>query len=384
MRLMAVLCLTPTVVFGCEAVPLIWAPSSDKADPLYRFINNERVGFIDQTGRVIIAPALELSFGSEQAFYSGLLSLGVSSGPFLNTKGEKVLDNGFYRIWNFSEGLAAALESPESNWGYIDTAGKFVIRPQFPPYPDGLVTNFAEGLAAVEVDGKLGYIDRTGAFVIARQFIAGTSFENGIARVVLEGPCAYWDYEHAGPCSHVDYAPSTGPQEHRKRAGLPLCRWKFIDRKGVPIINTAFEAALPFREDLAAVKVGDLWGFIDKRGRYVIAPAYKSVHSFSNGLALVTTGKQSGFIDKSGVLRIPAEFKGSASFYEGLAAISHPDGGIVYINTDGEQVIAERFAMGTRFFHGLAHVKIRNASSPDAAAFAYIDKTGKRVLAYEY
>jgi hypothetical protein len=50
------------------------------------------------------------------------------------------------------------------------------------------VASFSEGLAAVEVAGKLGYIDRSGKFAIPRQFAAGTSFENGIARIVATGP----------------------------------------------------------------------------------------------------------------------------------------------------------------------------------------------------
>src|SRR5258706_13529089 len=140
-------------------------PPSDKADALFRIVVNGRAGFIDRQGHVIIPPTLTIGSNWDQAFFDGLLALGVSSGPFLNAKGQKVLDHGYDRIWDFSEGLAAAREKADSKWGYVDHMGHFVIPAQFPSYPEGLVNKFSEGLAAVEVDGKLGYVDHTGKYV---------------------------------------------------------------------------------------------------------------------------------------------------------------------------------------------------------------------------
>src|SRR5579862_4168160 len=139
MRVLASIFMSCTLLFGCEADGLIWMPPSDRADALFRIIDHGLAGFIDGMGHVVISPTLAVGGNWSQAFYDGLLSLGVAEGPFLNARGQRVLDNGFYRIWGFSEGLAAAIKTGDSKWGYVDHAGQFVIPPQFPFYPQGLV-----------------------------------------------------------------------------------------------------------------------------------------------------------------------------------------------------------------------------------------------------
>src|SRR5437588_1750187 len=60
--------------------------------------------------------------------------------------------------------------------GYIDSAGKWVINPQF---EDAL--NFTEGLAPVSVGGRWGYIDKTGKFAVNPQYGFGGLFQEGLA-----------------------------------------------------------------------------------------------------------------------------------------------------------------------------------------------------------
>src|ERR1700752_4642703 len=111
MRVLAPLLLTGTLLFGCEADGLIWMPPSDRAAALFRIIVGGRAGFIDSSGHIVIPATLGVGSNWSQAFYDGMLSLGVGDGPFLNSTGQKVLDNGFFRIWDFSEGLAPALKT---------------------------------------------------------------------------------------------------------------------------------------------------------------------------------------------------------------------------------------------------------------------------------
>lgn len=387
MRIVAVAVLTCAVVLGCESDGLIWMPPLRNADPLFRIIVRGKAGFINKQGHIVIPPKLDVGSNWGQAFYDGLLSLGDSSGgPFLNIHGKKLLDNGFYWIWDFSEGLAPALEEDSSEWGYIDKAGKFVIPPRFPTYPEGLVHNFAEGLALVETDGKVGYIDRSGEFVIQQRFVAGTSFKNGFARVAVDGPCQYFDYEHFDPCSRMPArgAPATGGVSRAARSRARLCKWRFIDKTGKQIIEKEFEAALAFHEGLAAVKVGDKWGFIDLRGEFAIPPSFDEVHSFSDGLALVSNRSMSGFVDKTGKLVISVDFYKAEPFADGLGLMGDPDDGYIYVNQSGKQVIAQRYVLASSFFHGLAHVKLDGSSVPNSKGiYAYIDRTGKRVFTYK-
>lgn len=49
----------------------------------------------------------------------------------------------------------------DDKWGYVNSAGVFVIKPQFAE-----VMRFSEGLAAVKKDDNWGYIDMNGVFII--------------------------------------------------------------------------------------------------------------------------------------------------------------------------------------------------------------------------
>ena len=63
-------------------------------------------------------------------------------------------------------------------YGFIDKSGKMVIEPQF----DG-ASDFSEGLAQVEKDGKWGFIDKSGKVVIEPQFDWVSDFSEGLAKV---------------------------------------------------------------------------------------------------------------------------------------------------------------------------------------------------------
>src|SRR5437867_4003296 len=70
-------------------------------EPLFAILQNDRWGYIDQTGKVIIPP------------------------QFLNKN-----DVAYYPShFRFSEGLAPMI-APNGLWGYIDKTGKFFIKPQ--------------------------------------------------------------------------------------------------------------------------------------------------------------------------------------------------------------------------------------------------------------
>jgi hypothetical protein len=76
----------------------------------------------------------------------------------------------------------------------------------------------------------------------------------------------------------------------------------YIDRTGLPVISPTFDAALPFTEGLAAVRVGadtaGRWGFIDPQGNLVIKPQFNAASLFSEGLAPVQVGKKWGYISR--------------------------------------------------------------------------------------
>jgi hypothetical protein len=112
--------------------------------------------------------------------------------------------------------------------GYIDKTGKTVIEPQFDD-----AYSFSEGLASVEINGKLGYIDKTGKVVIKPEFNYARSFSEGFAAVKVNR------------------------------------LWGFIDKTGEMVINPAFTMAQSFKHGLAEVRHGEETAYIDKTGHYV-------------------------------------------------------------------------------------------------------------------
>ncbi len=363
---------------------LIWIPRSVTADPLYRFIKGSKAGYIDQTGRVVVPPVIPFmgsNGGSE--FHDGLLEIGVSDGVYVDTSGKRAIKKGFYRGWDFSEGLAVAMEKDGDKFGYINTKGEFAISPRFDSSPTDYVWPFEDGFAKIEVAGRFGYIDHTGEFVIQPKFLDGDSFHDGMARVIVEGPCVYSRIPEESP------APDFGvvPRGTKTQETLPACKYSFIDKSGNIISEQRFDYALPFAEGLAPVRIGNLWGYIDKKGVQTIAPRFESAAPFSDGLGLVSEKGLFGYVDRTGAYVIKPQFKRAESFAEGRAVVGDFQSGYWYINHNGQQAIPSKFALASPFFKGLAHIKVLSGAAGTEnihnGTFAYIDKTGKTVFTYK-
>ena len=82
-------------------------PQYELHDGLVRFVENQKFGYKDKEGNVIIKPQ-------------------------------------YFEAADFSEGLACVKKGKTGSWGYIDTSGKTVITPDFKQ-----AKPFHEGLAAV-------------------------------------------------------------------------------------------------------------------------------------------------------------------------------------------------------------------------------------------
>ena len=138
--------------------------------------------------------------------------------------------------------------------------------------------------------------------------------------------------------------------------------WGFINDRGKTVIEPRFEAALPFSEDLAAVKREGRWGYIDRSGSEVIPIRYKTAQSFRNGIAIVDTSLPDhpvGLIDKTGAWVIQPQFRS-------LSAADSPDGlllgkkepaeGFGFYDRSGNLVLGPYF-VAFPFSQGRARVK---------------------------
>ena len=114
------------------------------------------------------------------------------------------------------------------------------------------VGEYSDGLAMVQLNGKLGFIDKSGTLVIPCKYDVADSFSEGLAYVCPNG------------------------------------KYGFINKSGTEVIPCKYDEAQSFSEGLACVYLNNRWGFIDKSDTEVIPFKYGNAGSFHEGLAAVS------------------------------------------------------------------------------------------------
>lgn len=147
---------------------LVIPPQFSEAGPFREGLAAVKIGdsygYIDRSGKVVIPP----QFSDASPFSEGLaqVSYDGDQGGYIDKSGKLVI-TGIESLGarRFSGGLAA-VRGKNDKYGFIDKTGKFVAEPQF-----FRVGDFSEGLAAVELSdkrwpGNLAYINAKGEIVI--------------------------------------------------------------------------------------------------------------------------------------------------------------------------------------------------------------------------
>ena len=249
---------------------------------------------------------------------------------YINTAGQFVIEPQFEVALEFSEGLAVVGKTfgNDRRYGYINEKGELAIPIMFRD-----AREFSEGFAVVGLRNQYGFIDTTGKFIAEPVFDKAFEFSEGMARV--------------GNCE-------------RTMEGL-ACRYGFIDKQGKTVIKPQYIYASDFREGLAGFAVenkkGIRMGFIDKSNRVVIKPKFSLVSDFSEGLASVVQNAETYWFDR--MLVTDKE--------------TSPNRKVAYINKRGSIVITGNFEFAYDFSEGLAKVEIDQQCG-------YIDKSGKMII----
>jgi S-layer homology domain/WG containing repeat len=323
----------------------------------------DRFGYIDTQGKLKISS----QFLSATVFSQGLAIVGVKDGyqiidragqpkvmlptsEFLSyfpaPPGSFTIDiSGFDSNGLIPVSMRGVLENggEVALFGYLDRTGKWVVKPQ-----DSIAT-FAEGLAAVEVNGKYGYVDVAGNAVIAPQFEEVGAFSQGLAPVKV------------------------GEQ------------WGYIDRTGNIMIASQFASVAAFSHGLAAIQQNGKWGFIDRAGKLIVTPQFVEYRDFDGQLAAVKDNQNLwGYIDAAGAIVVEPKFREVRPFSEGLAAVYLGDSGWGYMNSSGQLVIAPQFNDAQPFSEGLAGVHLVPPKDKWENRWVYIDRAGKTAIALNF
>lgn len=307
---------------------------------------------------------------------------------YIDSTGKIVIKPQFVSAEEFSEGLAA-IENEDGKHGYIDESGVVVIEPRFDNW-----TDFSEGLAAVSVKFEWGYIDRTGKWAIPPQFAEGRPFSDGLAlvEVPLNGKAGF----PPAPSKHVfidktgkvvldpkddilngTFSEGVGTVQFITKTGVSA---ELIDKSGRTILAVQDIETRGFSEGLVPAKKNKRWGYLDTKGQFVIEPHFEEAHSFSDGLAAVLVGDKWGFIDHSGRCVITPRYgigydSRNHDFSEGLALVYFQDR-CVYIDKVGKIEIRVECTQAGQFAGGIASVRTGEEPREERG---YINKQGRFV-----
>jgi hypothetical protein len=222
-------------------------------------------------------------------------------------------------------------------WGLMNFDGRLLTYPQYDWVDIG-----QDGLARAVTNGKTGFIRGNGKWSIEPNFDWLDRFSENYAVYGVEGG-----------------------------------GFGYIDRRGRPIAEPRFNAALRMTDGLAAVRFEGRCGYLDQRMRWAIEPGFAGVRSFNNSYAAVRffpgdrRGK-AGLIDKRGrvVFADPSgEVLRFGDLSDGMIRCETSKGW-GYLDQRFRPVIQPRFEDAREFVNGLAAVKADGK-------WGYIDKTGR-------
>ena len=237
-------------------------------------------GFIDKTGKTVIQP----HYHAASSFSEGLAAVMNDNGKwgYIDTRGELVIPFLLESAGAFSEGLAPA--AVNKRFGYINKRGSFVIKPQY-----AIAGRFSQELAAVRKGGKtdfmiLGPAGGTWMFIgkdgkkridLPRKTQHASDFAEGLAVIEIDCHCGY-----VTPSGEVAIPPTFSSCEDFSEGLADVSengKWRYIDNHGKVVLEVPYDRVHSFKNGLAAVEEGlsgpgQKFGYIDKHGKQVWKP----------------------------------------------------------------------------------------------------------------
>lgn len=157
-------------------------------------------GLINPQGEIAVKP--QYDYIDIQSECLAVVLIGDRYGA-TDLNGNVLIPLTFSYIGDFSEGLAIAQRRGNGKYGYINSRGKFVIKPmQEIDYSSTSLSNiesperrnfYNDRALYKNDDGKYGYIDRTGQIVIEPVFEEAFPFEGGVAKFKNSDSWGYLD-----------------------------------------------------------------------------------------------------------------------------------------------------------------------------------------------
>lgn len=269
---------------------------------------------------------IESKYNSHNDFCGGLC-LVERNGlyGYLNSKLEEIIPFIYEDASDFKSYTGTALVKRYGKYGTIDLKGKQCIPLEYDKL--GGEKNFSGVTEGDYVrclkDGKCGVLNLWGEVVLPLEYEAlGDVWADHCITVTNKKAGLYnlKSRELVLPIVHEKLILNDG---HAIFYQDGQCGLYFLD--GSLTIKARYDEILPFREGLAAVKIGRLWGFIDKSDNLVISPKFDECKQFSCGLAAVRKGNKWAYIDHTGKEVIAYKYDEAGLMLAGVAIVKIGD-----------------------------------------------------------
>jgi outer membrane protein assembly factor BamD (BamD/ComL family) len=370
---------------------------------LFPAIENEKWGYVDSTGKLIIT----YQFEEAENFSENLAAVKIDSlFGYINKTGLIVINPQFNEAEKFINGLAV-VESTNSI-GLIDQKGSWVIKYDSAnisgPFNNFYIVElnenyfflnrkgrrisnenfefldaFHQNLAVFKKNGKVGYLDTLCNVVIQHIYEEGTDFKNDFAqvkqndltglidttgklilpvkfefigrtnqqliKVILNGKCGYFDKSGKNKIPLNDYCAASvlnvdGFNESLARIDKKSKKG-FIDLNGKIVIPAIYDEALYYSEGLIAVRKKNKWGFIQKNGKVTIDFQFQNLTPFEQGLAKAKKNNNWGIINKDGNVILDFAYQ-QIQNYNDIAIVTKNDlKGLFELNSNKSEKLTE-------------------------------------------
>lgn len=243
---------------------------------------------------------------------------------------------------------AYSIIGSSKKWGYIDSSGKFVIKPKYDNASDFQANN----IAIVSVNNKYGLIDRQGNSILVPIYDDITNYSEGYAVA--------------------------------KKDSINT----LIDEKGKAIYSST-SWITDFKNGMCLISKNSnnksLYGFLDKNGSLKLNEQYLYAESFNGDKALVETADNKyHLIDKSGNIVTTYNYNDLNSYSEDTIVYKDQSTNLKgYISSDGKVIINAKFSVADDFKDGFAIAAV-STGTYQPPKYGLIDKNGNYVIKPDY
>lgn len=237
--------------------------------------------------------------------------------------------------------------SREPSWGFVDTTGKMVIKPEFSE-----ARGFVNDLAAVKKGDQFGYINQKGHWVIEPRFTRATDFNaQGTALVVTDNRLALIDRKGA-VIKTLPFAVSLDSQGFSGGQALASIQmqvspvlWNAATDRSLSLPDDVMALDLPQSELIPAKKRDSanegFWGYLNENGDWAIDPMILKTRDepqLSGDVVAVKTKNNWAFVDRQGVSLSKEQYKSVRPLVSGSWLVTGNDNNKQLLNSKLEKV----------------------------------------------